>query len=140
MRYGELVFSVGRTTRGTILTMMVGIGYLFLLVFGPLVAEKWMDPQERQYGVLKFVWYGLWIIVLTGLFFFPVSGAANLSLWQNIQALFMVLSLRLTSLLVYFGASLEQSKIVALIVSLSGLGTATVWIWQRLRTRLSPTQ
>ena len=64
MRYGELIFSASRLNREVFLSLLVGTGYLFLLVFGPLFVESWLDPTERLYRVLKVSWYGLWLLAL----------------------------------------------------------------------------
>ena len=51
MRYGELIFSASRLNREVFLSLLVGTGYLFLLVFGPLLSSHgWI----RQNGFIAF--------------------------------------------------------------------------------------
>ena len=133
MRYGELVFSAAKTNRGVVLSVLVGIGYVLLLVFGPLVAEKWMDPKERGYGLLKFLWYAGWLVLLPALFF----GHEGLSWWQGIQVSFVGISVWFTSLLVYLGASLKASAIMSLLVGISGIASFMVWLskaWHHVKS------
>jgi hypothetical protein len=136
MRRGELVFSAAdEMNRKVFLATVVGIGYVFLLVFAPLIAERSMDPQERRYGLLKFIWYAGWLLMLAGIIFptFLKFDDWDYPLWQRFEIILIALNLRLTSLLMYFGAGLKQSEVMSLIVGITGLASASVWarkFWQ----------
>jgi hypothetical protein len=140
MQRGEVAFSADETNRSAVLSMMIGIGYLFLLVFGPLVAERWLDPQERGYGVLKLLWYGFWLLALLVIFVPPslIDKEWNFTPLETVEVSLITLDVRFTSLLMYFGASLKQSEIVSLITGLAGLASASIWvrkIWDQMETR-----
>ena len=91
-----------------------------------------MDPTERLYRVLKVSWYGLWllalVVVLSGPF---IKEGWNFGPWRSIQIGLIALEVRFTSLLTYFGASLRQSEIVSLIISLSELAAFARWLLER---------
>jgi hypothetical protein len=138
LRYGEVVYFMGAITRGTILAMVAGAGYVLLLTFGPLIAERFLDPGERHYGVLKFVWYAFCTIGFLALLvpFFIAINDWNFSAWQNVQVALVIINLELTSLLGYFGATLKQSAIVSLVIGLSGIASVSAWVskfWRQIQ-------
>ena len=137
MRKGELAFSAGNVGRDTIFALVAGVGYLLFLVFGPLLVEKRLDPEERRYGALKFLWYAAWVLGVFAMLA-PNFGLSmpqwNFTLWQSVVVGFVALNVRLTSLLMYAGASLQQSAIASLILGVSGLASAMAWVgylWQQ---------
>ena len=94
MRKGELAFSAGDVSRDTILALVAGVGYVLLLVFGPLLIEKRLDPEERRYGVLKFLWYAAWVLgvfVMLAPYFGLSMPEWNFTLWQSVAVGFVAL-------------------------------------------------
>jgi hypothetical protein len=140
LRYGELVYSAGAISRAAVLAITAGAGYVLLLTFGPLIAERFFDPRERRYAVLKFMWYAVWTLgllyVLLPFFVATTDKDWNFTSWQNVQITLIAINLRLTSLLVYFGATLKQSAIVSFIIGLSGIASASAWVskfWRQVQ-------
>jgi signal peptidase S26 family len=133
MKRGELVFSTSEMDRSAFLGLLMGLGYIFLLLFGPILIERRLDPQERWYRPFKFVWYGIWIVFLA-VTLFPFASEHH-TLWQRVAGALISLDVRFTSLLVYLGATIEQSKIATLITGSVGVATAAIWLWQRIPLR-----
>jgi len=137
IRRAELVFSTTEMNRSAFLAVLVGFGYVFLLIFGPLLIERKLDPQEQWYRPLKFLWYGLWIFLflVAGL---TASSWGDLTFWQKVEAVFIIFNQTFTSLLVYLGASIKGSEIAALVTGVSGLAAAVLWLWQHGPGKVKP--